>query len=265
MIFFVIGICAVAIVSFILYMRFLEREREKDHARKLREEEQQRQQRSHRVRITRSTSHHNPVHVQTQKELISELPRDEQLDYTHLFDALDSLEDLIDSYSDDIYREQANVEYEIRHKVQETSEKIRYRWQSQAQRKRYRECLALHYASFTLADSIHEQMKKVGSMYNQIKVMNSDLGRQIDDLSNQISNRAGSVVDLKRQHKGLCDKRHQISQIQKVYGANLKDYNSKLENQNALTAQYRDYIGTNFGAQGRAWLDRLNKRKAARG
>ena len=102
-------------------------------------------------------------------------------------------------------------------------------------------------------------------MYSQIKVMNSDLGGQIDELSNKINNRAGNVADLKRQHKSLCDKRHQISQIQKVYSSNLKDYNSKLESQNALTAQYRDYIGVNFGEKGRALLDRLNKRKVARG
>lgn len=256
-----LSLILVAIVLLISVLMWLKEEQ----ARKQREEQLRKPQRSQRLRVTRPTSHHNPVHVQTQKELISELPRDEQLDYTHLFDALNSLEDLIDSYTDDIYRGQTNVEHEIRHQVQEASEKIRSRWQSQAQRKRYHECLALHYASFTLADSIHEQMKKVGSMYSQIKVMNSDLGRQIDELSNKINNRAGNVADLKRQHKSLCDKRHQISQIQKVYSSNLKDYNSKLESQNALTAQYRDYIGVNFGEKGRAWLDRLNKRKVARG
>lgn len=72
------------------------------------------------------------------------------------------------------------------------------------------------------------------------------------------------MADLKRQHKSLYDKRHQISQIQKVYGANLKDYNNKLDNQNDQTAQFREYIGANFGEQGRLWLERLNNRKAAR-
>ena len=238
----------------------------KEQEQKQREEARSRaQQQKKRVTTARPTSHYNPVHVQTKTELISALPRDEQLDYTHLFNALDTLEDLIDSYTDDIYREQANIEYEIRQMVQVASDKIKSRWRSQAQRKRYRESLALHYASFTLADSIYEQMKKVGSMYSQIKTMNNDLGRQIDELSGRINSGSGNVANLKRQHKGLCDKRHQISQIQKVYGANLKDYNNKLDNQNAQTAQYREYIGANFGEQGRAWLDRLNKRKAARG
>ena len=237
--------------------------KEKEHTERTKEEARCRaQQQRKRTTTVRSTSHHNRVHIQTQKELISELPRDEQLDYTHLFNALDTLEDLIDSYTDDIYREQASVEYEIRQKVQETSDKIRSRWQSQAQRKRYRESLALHYASFTLADSIYEQMKKVGSMYSQIKTMNNDLGRQIDELSGRINSKSGNMANLKRQHKELCDKRHQISQIQKVYGANLKDYSNKLDNQNAQTAQYREYIGANFGKQGREWLERLNKRKA---
>lgn len=206
----------------------------------------------------RTTSHHNPIHVQTQRELINELPKDKQLDYKHLYDALDSLEDLINSYSEDINREQSHVENEIRERIQKASDDIKSRWESQAQKRKYRESLALHYASFTLADSIYEQMNKVSTMLSKIKNMNVDLGNQINTLSVRINNRTGNLGELKRQHKALCDKRHQISQIQKVYVNNLSVYRNQLDYQNILTAKYRDYIGANFGSQGRAWLDRLN-------
>ena len=213
---------------------------------------------------TRTTSHYNPIHKKTKNELISSLPKEKQLEYTHLFNSLDSLEDLIDSYSKDISKEQSNTERAIKNKIQEASNAIKARWEKQINIKGYRECLALHYASFTLADNIYEQKEKVKSMFVKLREMNHDLGCQIDDLSKRINSRSGNIKEIKNQHKSLCEKRSQISKIQHIYGANLKEYNNRLNYQNHITEQYRDYIGKNFGAQGKAWLNRLNLRKSAK-
>ena len=210
----------------------------------------------------RRTSHHNPEHIQNQRELITQLPKTEQLDYSHLYKALDDLEDIIDSYKADLYQEQNAVQAEIKQKINQVSTTIKKRWEDQSRKKKYNECLALHYASFTLADSIHEQCDKLGKMYSLLKEQNNSLGSEIDSLSQQIDRRTGNRSDLKNRHKALCDKRHRVSQLQKIYGSNMKDYSDRLSYQNQVTGQYRDFIKANFGERGRAWFARLESRKA---
>lgn len=215
-------------------------------------------------KTVRRTSHHNPEHIQNQRELITQLPKTEQLDYSHLYKALDDLEDIINSYRADLYQEQSAVQTEIQQKIYQASTTIKRRWDEQSQRKNYNECLALHYASFTLADSIHEQCDKLGRIYISLKEQNSSLGHEIDSLSQQIDRRVGNRSSLMSQHKELCNKRHRVSQLQKIYGNNLKDCSDRLSYQNQITGQYRDFIRANFGERGRAWFARLESRKAAK-
>lgn len=213
----------------------------------------------------KTNSHLYSSHTRTKEELIKGLPQDKQLDYTHLFESIDSLDKLISGYSSDISKRQGKLDQEIKEKFQRASDEIKKRWESQVQYKRYRECIALHYASFTLADSIYEQKEKVLKMFNRLKKMNQNLGDQIDGLSLRINNKTGNVREMKKQHQELCKKRSQVSKIQYVYKKNLDDYLSKVNYQNHLTEHYREYIGKNFGKQGNAWIDRLNKRKANKG
>lgn len=244
-------ISAIAIIALLLYQN-----ETKKRARQARNKTTSTQT------TTRRTSHYNPEHVQNQRELIIQLPKTEQLDYSHLYKTLDDLEDIIASYRADLNQEQNAVQAEIKQKIYQASTTIKNRWEDQSPKKKYNECLALHYASFTLADSIHEQCDKLGKMYSLLKAQNNSLGHEIDSLSQQIDGRTGNRSVLMSQHKELCNKRHRVSQLQKIYGKNLKDCSDRLSYQNQITGQYRDFIKSNFGERGRAWFARLESRKA---
>lgn len=252
-----------AIVLIVLIVTIAIQNKKQEERRKAAQRRKRRQVNSSAV--ARRTSHHNYDHVQKQRELISRLPKSEQQDYSHLHASLNSLEDLIDSYRKDLNNEQKAADEAIQRKIDQTKNTIESHWREQAQRKRFYECITLHYASFTLADSIHVQCDKIGQMYSSLKDLNGNLGRQIDTLNRQINNRnSNNRGNLMQQHKTLCDKRHRVSQLQKIYRNNLNDYSERLSHQNQITATYRDFIGNNFGERGRMWITKLEIRKAAR-
>ena len=49
--------------------------------------------------------------------------------------------------------------------------------------------------------------------------------------------------------------------LKNIFGSRNTQYLNKVKEQNKITMEYREYIIRNFGQKGRAWGQRLKKRK----
>lgn len=159
---------------------------------------------------------------------------------------------------------QSETNKEIQKRIDQSRQTIDFYVKQSRQNRRYYECIASHYASFTLADTIYEQCNKIGSTYEKLKTRNKQLGNQIDDIGYKINHKSAKHQDrndLMQQHKALCNERHRVSVLQHIYGEGLAQYTERLDYQNNVTRRCRDYIGRNFGRKGRSWLRRLDRRK----
>lgn len=84
----------------------------------------------------------------------------------------------------------------------------------------------------------------------------------INSLNARIQKSSGSKrYELMKSHKDICEKHKRVSQMKSMLGARNTQYLNMVKEQNIKTAHYRDYIIANFGAKGRAWGRRIQKRK----
>lgn len=64
-----------------------------------------------------------------------------------------------------------------------------------------------------------------------------------------------------QQHQKLCAQHKRICQMKNIFGGRNAQYLNQVKAQNKVTMEYREYIIHNFGQKGRAWGERLQKRK----
>lgn len=125
----------------------------------------------------------------------------------------------------------------------------------------YRNYLALHYASFTAADGIHEARERMKALRDQTFEERRRLSGEIDDLKV----RHAQGARLAREISSVCKKHQSVNALFHIYKESADSLYSLELAQNSRTAELRDYIGGHFGERGRRWYKRIMARKGAFG
>lgn len=94
----------------------------------------------------------------------------------------------------------------------------------------------MHYASFTLADSIKREQENIRDVYVRYKMECDQLSKQINYLSQQIESSNGrQKYEYMQQHKAIYKKRQRLSKLKNVFAARNAQYLKKVKEQNAYT------------------------------
>ena len=195
-------------------------------------------------------------------EILSSLPTEEQLDFSNLYRRLDELQVLINQNERQLKSQGAESLGRIERKIQDSQNEIKNKWNYLRKKRDFHHWICVHYASFTLADSIKRQQESIRDVYVKYKTECDKLSEQIKFLNRQIANATGQKKnEYMQQHKECCTRHQRLSKMKNVFGARNTQYLQKVKEQNAYTKQCREYIISNFGEKGRAWGERLKKRK----
>lgn len=122
--------------------------------------------------------------------------------------------------------------------------------------------IGVHYASFTLADSIKREQEKIRNSFVATKKTCGQYSNHINSLNASIQSSSGAKRrEMMQSHKETCEKHKRLSQMKNMLGARNSQYLNMVKSQNIKTAQFRNHITANFGAKGRAWGRKIQKRK----
>ena len=114
----------------------------------------------------------------------------------------------------------------------------------------------------TVCTTINSVFQMYALMQGKKEARSDKLSEQINFLNRQIANATGQKKnEYMQQHKECCTRHQRLSKMKNVFGARNTQYLQKVKEQNAYTKQCREYIISNFGEKGRAWGERLKKRK----
>lgn len=201
--------------------------------------------------------------VSYRREILNSLPAEEQLDFSNLYRRLDELQTYVEQGKRQLELQESQAVDIIERKIQDSQNQITYKWNCHKKKKDFYHCICVHYASFTLADSIKRQQESIRDVYVKYKTECDQLSRQIDCLSRQIANSSGQKkYEYMQQHKACCTRHQRLSKLKSIFAAKNTQYLQKVEEQNAYTKQCREYIISNFGEKGKIWGERLARRKA---
>ena len=196
-------------------------------------------------------------------EILNSLPAEEQLDFSNLYRKLDNLQSFINQNK----KQLESLEYQatdyIEKKIHDSQNQVRNKWNYLKNKRDFHHCICVHYASFTLANSIKRQQENIKEIYVKYKKECDQLAEQINFLNRQIINSNGQKkYEYMQQHKAYCIRHQRLSKLKNVFASRNTQYLQMVKEQNAYTKQCREYIISNFGEKGRAWGERLKQRKA---
>lgn len=196
------------------------------------------------------------------KRILDSFPDDVKYDYTHLYESIDEICNIAYRYQNCLDAQKADVADFIQRKISESQNQIEQKWQKLQKGKDFHRYIALHYASFTLADNIKKEQEILRSAFVKAKIESDRLGEEINILNKAIPNAHGQKrYELMQQHQKLCAQHKRVCQMKSVFGSRNTQYLNKVKAQNKITMRYREYIIHNFGQRGRAWGQRLKQRK----
>lgn len=197
-----------------------------------------------------------------QSNILDSLPDDVRVDYTHLYESIGEIYNMAYRYQNSLEAQKVETADLIQRKINESSTQIERKWRQLQGKKDFYRYIGLHYASFTLADSIKKEQEILRDAFVSAKRECDKLSAEINTLNNAIPNSHGQrKYELMQQHKSLCARHKRISQMKGIFGSRNTQYLNQVKAQNKITMEYREYIIHNFGQKGRAWGKRLQKRK----
>lgn len=138
------------------------------------------------------------------KEILNSLPEAEQLDFSNLYSRLDEFQSFVSHGKRQLELQQAEAIDSIDRKIQDSQNQIRNKWNYQKKKRNFYHCICVHYASFTLADSIKREQENIRDVYVRYKMECDQLSKQINYLSQQIESSNGrQKYEYMQQHKAI--------------------------------------------------------------
>lgn len=195
-----------------------------------------------------------------QDNIIQALPYNDQLDYSNLYNKLKSINNTIDHYNNTIKNQKTDAIDSIKSKVIDSQLYIDNYWKTQKQKKDFYHCIGLHFASFTLANSIKREQENIRDAFVKTKVECDRLSNEIERLNILIEKAHGPYrYNLMQQHKELCSQHKNLCELKGIFASRNTQYLNMVKAQNIKTKNYRNYIINHFGRKGRQWGEKLKK------
>lgn len=197
-----------------------------------------------------------------QSSILDALPEDTKLDYSHLYGSIEEINRMASRCQNYLYAQKIEAADSIQRKIKESSAQIEQKWRKLQRNKDFYHYIGLHYASFTLADSIKKEQEVLRDAFVDAKKESERLGAEIELLNKAIPNARGQRrYELMQQHQRKCSQHQRVCQMKNIFGRRNSEYLEQVKTQNRITREYREYIVHNFGRKGIAWGQRLQKRK----
>ncbi len=176
----------------------------------------------------------------------------------YLYDRLEQLESRIEQNNQKLNVQSVKATSDILQCANEAEKEIERYWKYSKKKADFYYYIGLHYASFTLADKLTEELyglRKLGGVFTD---MINSTQSQIDSLSKKINNKSlTNKAQMKRDHQELCKKCDALRKARNTCNEQSKVCMKRRDAQNRITGRRRDYIGNNFGKKGRDWKRRL--------
>lgn len=197
-----------------------------------------------------------------QSSILDSLPEDVRFDYAHLYESIDKIYNMASRYQNCLDAQKIEAADSIQRRINESSAQIERKWRQLQGKRDFYHYIGLHYASFTLADGIKKEQEILRSAFVSAKKESDRLGVEIEALNNAIPSAHGQRrYELMQQHQKICAQHKRVCQMKNIFGRRNTQYLNQVKAQNKITRGYREYIIRNFGNRGRAWGQRLQKRK----
>lgn len=194
--------------------------------------------------------------------ILDSLPDDVKFDFTYLYESIGEICNMANHYQYCLDAQKVEAADSIQRKIKESQNLIKQKWQQIQEKKDFYRYIGLHYASFTLADSIKKEQEILRSAFVSAKKQSDRLSAEIGRLNEVIPNTHGHRrYELMQQHQKLCAQHKRICHIKNIFGGRNAQYLNQVKAQNKITMEYREYIIHNFGRMGRTWGQKLQKRK----
>ena len=196
------------------------------------------------------------------KEVYRAIPTSLKADFDRLDKLLNELEHQTLSYSTDLFEQKESTLHAFTAKVDQAERIISACWSRQQRKQDFYYCIALHYASFTLANKIKQEQQKVKDSFVAVKKKVDSYSEEIEQQNKTIpQNRGQGRQRMMQQHSELCKQHKRLCVLKNNMGRINSEYHKKLDNQNRETGVRRDYIIQNFGIRGRRWGAKLARNK----
>lgn len=197
-----------------------------------------------------------------ESSILEALPEDTRFDYSYLFGTIDEISRIASRCQDCLDAQKLETADSIQRRIKESSAQIEHKWRNLQRGKDFYHYIGLHYASFTLADSIKKEQEVLRSAFVTAKKESERLGAEIEELNKAIPNARGHRRnEMMQQHQKKCAQHKRVCQMKSIFGRRNTEYLDQVKAQNRVTGEYREYIVHNFGRRGYAWGQRLQQRK----
>lgn len=175
-----------------------------------------------------------------------------------LYRDIDELLEKAKAFDSEINQAQYNSMVNILNQANNIEAQIKNYWNSSKFNKDFAYYIGLHYASHLLAGVIKAEQQKIKDSFVSCKKRQELWAKKIDTAQRQQERSSGEQRrKLSAEIGEMCKVHKNISTLKGRIGAINTQYNNRVTQQNIETGKRRDYIGTNFGARGKKWRDRI--------
>lgn len=176
------------------------------------------------------------------------------LDY--LYSRIDHLDSIIKVNEKSLELKSNRAINDVLLQAGDAERKIRQYWENSKKKADFYYFIGLHYASFTLADKLTQELNTLRKINNILSETIYKTQSKIDTLKNEMHS-SRNIAQIKREHQELCKKCDALRKTRKISKEQIKNCSKRRDNQNIITGKRRDYIGTHFGRRGRMWRKRI--------
>lgn len=195
-------------------------------------------------------------------EIYNNTPAEYQESIRYLYNRLEQLDDIINRNSRALNAQSTQAVNDILKKASDAERKINEHWELNKNKSDFYYYICLHYASFTLADKLTEELEALKKISKMLTTSINNIQGKIDQLKKMIDHpgRSQNITQIKRDHHELCKKCDALRKTRKTCVMQIENVKIRRDKQNDITRQRRDYIGTHFGKKGEIWHKRIIER-----
>lgn len=196
------------------------------------------------------------------KSVYKNVPQAYKPEIHRLYTGIDDIDAIIRGNKTKLDSQATQIAKRVLERAITAEKEINSYWERRKRSAEFYYYIGLHYASFTLADKLTEELDTLRKYNSALTEVINSVQRQIDELSRKINYMNGNVAEQKRNHQELCRKCKSLRDTRQFCNSQKNQLQEQRDRQNRLTAERRDYIGTHFGEKGRNWRERiLTKRR----
>lgn len=190
------------------------------------------------------------------------VPSNLRTDFDRLNDLLSELKRQIAHYDAVLSAQKEEAAAAFVKKASQAENIIAACWNRQQRMHDFYYCIALHYASFMLANQIKAEQLKIRDSFVAVKKKTDSYTSEIEKLNKAIPLAKGARrQEMMQRHSELCKQHKRLCGLKSRIGGMNTKYHEILDDQNRKTGVRRDYIIAHFGDRGKRWGAKLAKNK----